>query len=103
MPGGKATVQRWYQRWDHTAASLQHKKGAGRPAILTAREVQTHITMPIRRCNRSAQRVRYSQLAEAVREKTGKQIADRTIRQIGKEQVGAKRTRGRKRTAEECK
>jgi hypothetical protein len=40
-------------------------------------------------------------VAQLVREKTGKQVSVRTVRRIGKEELGAKKARGRKRTAEE--
>ena len=31
VAGGRSTIQTWHSRWDDTIASLQHKKGAGRP------------------------------------------------------------------------
>ena len=102
VPGGAEVVRRWHLRWDGTAASLQHAKGAGRPRSLTAEEVQRHIIAPIRRKNRAHQPVRYSQLQPAVDEQTGKQVSSRTIRRYGKEEGGGRMTRGKKRTAEEC-
>jgi len=101
--GGAETVRKWYQRWNGTAASLHHKKGAGRPHILTPSEVQHYINLPIRHLNRTAKRVRYTKVAVKVREQTGKQISDRTVQRIGKEELGGKKTRGKKRSAEECK
>lgn len=103
VAGGAITVKKWFARWDGSIPSLQRKEGSGRPHILTDMEVQRHITAPIRRLNRSARQVRYRKVAEAVREKTGKQISDRSVRRIGREELGAKKTRGTKRTAEECK
>jgi transposase len=100
--GGERTIRNWFARWDRTPASLQHKEGAGRPSILTRMEVQRHIAAPVRKKNRAGQRVTYSEVADLVREKTGKQIANRTVRQYGKEQLGIKKTTGRKRSAEEC-
>ena len=102
VQGGRRTLENWLARWDGTAASLQHAKGAGRPRSLTAEEVQRHIITPIRRKNRAHQPVRYSQLQPAVDEQTGKQVASRTIRRSGKEEGGGRMTRGKKRTAEEC-
>src|ERR1700741_401282 len=55
--GGERTVRNWYQRWDGTVASLQQRKGAGRPNILTPTEAQHNIQKPIRRSNRLAQQV----------------------------------------------
>ena len=102
VAGGGRTIQNWFARWDGTAASLQHAKGAGRPRSLTAEEVQRHIITPIRRKNRAHQPVHYSELQPAVEEQMGKQVSSRTIRRYGKEEGGGRVTRGKKRTAEEC-
>jgi transposase len=101
--GGGRTVQNWYKRWEGIIASLQHRTGAGRPRILTPEEVEHNIEQPIREANRRAQQVRYSQIAEHVREDTGKSVSDRTVRRIGEEELGGKLKRGQKRTAAECK
>lgn len=103
VPGGKMTVCRWHQRWNGTVASLERLKVSGRPHVLTQQEVQQHIAAPIRQLNRTHQRVRYTTIAESLREKTHKSISDRTVRRIGKEQLGARKTKGLKRTVEECK
>jgi hypothetical protein len=94
-------VRRWFQQWDGSAASLQHKKVAGRPRILTRSEVQRHIAAPIRRKNRSSRQVRYTDLVESIREKTGKQVSSRTVQRIGMEQLGGRKKKGKKRTAKE--
>jgi transposase len=99
----RRTVQNWLNKWNGTIESLQHEPVSGRPHILTTNEVYNYITAPIRRMNRSYKPVRYTKIANQVREKTGKNITDRTIRLIGKNKLGAKRTRGKKRTAEESK
>lgn len=99
----RQAVEYWRREWDGTATSLQHKKVGGRPHILNRNDVYQHITRTIRRKNRSFQKVKYSAIANQVREKTGKSVSDRTIRRIGKEELGAVKTKGRKRTAEECK
>ena len=70
--GGERTVQNWYKRWDRTVGSLQQSKGAGRPNILTPTEVQHNIQQPIRRSNRLAQQVKYTKIAEQVRQNTRK-------------------------------
>jgi hypothetical protein len=99
----RRSVEKWRSQWDGSIESLQHKKGAGRPSILTQREVYQYITRPIREKNRSYKQVRYTSIAENVRVKTGKMVTDRTIQLIGKKKLGAIKTKGRKRTAEECK
>ena len=103
ITGGDRTIQRWYSQWNGTVASLTHKKGGGRPHILTEREVQHHIAEPIRRLNRAHRAVRYTSVARELRTKTGKHISDRTVQWIGKKELGARKTKGLKRTAEECK
>lgn len=100
--GGRRTIENWYRRWDRTIASLQHRRGAGRPRILSAEEVERSIERPIRQANRRAQQVRYSKIAQHVREETGTSISDRSVRRIGQEQLGGRLTRGQKRTAAEC-
>jgi hypothetical protein len=101
VAGGVRTVQRWLARWNGTAASLRRKEGSRGHTILTHAEVQRHIATPIRRANRSARQVKYTKVAERVREATGKSVSDRTVQRIGKEELGGRRTRGKKRTAEE--
>jgi transposase len=101
VQGGAAVIQRWHQRWDGTPQSLQHKKGAGRPRAMSKREVQQHVRMPILRANRAHKAVHYTTLLPTVRAKTGKQIALRTLQDYGKEELGVKQRRGKKRTADE--
>jgi transposase len=101
VAGGEEVVRRWHQQWDRTPASLQHKPVSGRPHSLTEPEVQRYIATPIRKKNRAAQQVRYTTVAEQLRERTGKSVSDRTVRRIGKEELGIRKTRGRKRTADE--
>lgn len=97
----RRSVELWRQRWNGTIESLQHKFVPGRPHILTHKEVTQHITTPIRRKNRAYKKVKYSQVAEHLRENTGKTISDRTVRRIGKQELSAAKSKGRKRTAEE--
>jgi transposase len=101
--GGEGTVRLWYNKWNRTIASLQHKKGAGRPRILTATEVSRCIIIPIRRKNRAYLPVSYTKLLPSVIEKTGKELSVRTIRRNVKEMEGARKITGKKRTAEEYK
>jgi transposase len=101
VKGGRRTIENWLARWDGTAASLQHAKGAGRPRSLTPAEVQRHITAPIRRKNRAHQPARYTELQPALEQRTGKQVSLQTIRRYGKEEAGGRLKHGKKRTAEE--
>ena len=101
VAGGEQTVRRWHKQWDGTPQSLEHEKGAGRPRALDSREVQQHVRTPILRANRAHKAVHYSNLLSAVRQKTGKELSARTLRRYGKEELGAKQKRGKKRTADE--
>jgi hypothetical protein len=40
-----AAIKYWYDRWDGTPTSLERKPGAGRPPILSSKEIQQHITI----------------------------------------------------------
>jgi hypothetical protein len=101
VAGGKRVVLRWYQQWDGSAQSLQSKAKSGRPRVLSKREVQQHVRTPILRANRAHKPVHYSKLLRGVRERTGKELSARTLRRYGKEELGAMKRRGKKRTAEE--
>jgi transposase len=101
VKGGRRTIENWLARWDGSAASLQHAKGAGRPRSLTPEEVRRHIAAPIRRKNRAHVPILYSELHTAVEQQTGKQVSSRTIRRYGKEEAGGRLKHGKKRTAEE--
>lgn len=102
VQGGARVISRWHERWDGTPQSLQHKKGAGRPRALSKREVQQHVHTPILRANRAHKAVHYSALLPPLQQKTGKELTLRTLQRYGKEEVGARQRRGKKRTADEC-
>ncbi len=102
ISGGRRVLQSWHARWDGTAASLQRRAVAGRPRALSKAEVQQHVCAPIRRANRAYRAVKYTQLLPRVQQSTGVELSVRTLRRYGKEECGAKSTRGKKRTAAEC-
>jgi hypothetical protein len=101
--GGKRTVQRWHQRWKKNPVSLEHRKGAGRPRVLSKLQVTRHVVPPIRNANRAARAIRYPQLLPRVQAATGTDVSLSTLKRYAKEEKGAKMTRGKKRTADECK
>jgi transposase len=103
IKGGKKTLIRWHKQWNRTIESLERKSVSGRPSILNQREVERYITTPLRQSNQSSRPIRYTSIAKSIREKTKKNIGDRTIQMIGKHQLGGRMTKGRKRTADECK
>jgi transposase len=98
--GGARTLQRWHSRWNRTPHSLQEGERAGRPHALSRAQVSRHVRAPILAANRAHRSVRYPQLLDSVREKTGTQVSLRTLRRYGQE-MGATMKRGKKRTAEE--
>lgn len=102
VQGGGETIRYWHSKWNGTPHSLEDKKRSGRPRRLSSREVQQHVRAPILRANRSHRAVHYTSLLTSVKEKTGKQIALRTLQDYGKKELGIKKRRGKKRTAEEC-
>ena len=99
----KQLIQQWYRRWDGTSASLQHKAGAGRPRVLSRAQVARHIQPRIRSANRKHQAIHYPDILPAVRAATHSSVSLRSIRRYGKEQLGAKKKRTKKRTTRECK
>lgn len=101
IEGGGIIIQRWYQRWDGTATSLEEKHRTGRPRILSTQQVQQYVAPVIRSNNRHAQRVRYSDIHSAVEARTNTHMSLRTLQHYGKEELGAHKTHGKKRTADE--
>jgi transposase-like protein len=101
IKGGKQVVMKWHSQWNGTAASLEEQHSPGRPRVLSTQEVQRHVAPRIRAKNRSAQRVHYTDIQPAVEEKTGKSMSPRTLRRYGEEDLAARRTQGKKRTADE--
>ncbi len=101
--GGGELVRLWYGQWDGTPKSLQDKPRSGRPRVLSTAQVQQHVRAPILRANRLYHQVRYSKLLPQVQANTGKQVGLSTMRRYGKQELGARSTRGKKRAADERK
>jgi hypothetical protein len=101
VEGGGQTIQKWHQHWDGTPQSLQTRQRTGRPRVLSTEEVQQYVRAPILRANRAHKPVHYPALLPTVQAKTGKELSLRTLRRYGKEELGAKQRRGKKRTADE--
>jgi transposase len=101
ISGGKATVQRWHERWDGSPASLQRKAGSGKARALTATQVSRHVRAPILAANRAHRAIHYTELLPAVRQKTGAELSLRTLQRYGQEELGARNKHTMKRTADE--
>jgi hypothetical protein len=101
VKGGADVVRHWHDRWDGTPASLQRKAGTGRARTLSRADISRHIRAPLLAANRAHRAVHYTALVPSVRAKTGKQLSLRTLRRYGKDELGAKQKRSKKRTADE--
>jgi hypothetical protein len=71
--------------------------------VLNSREVKQYVRVPILRANRAHKAVHYTSLLPAVQRNTGKQLSIQTLRRYGKQEIGVKQRRGKKRTADESK
>jgi hypothetical protein len=101
IKGGADVVRHWHDRWDGTPASLKRKEGTGKAPLLSRAEVSRHVRAPILAANHAHRASSYPDLLPRVQRKTGKQIALRTLRDYGKQQLGARTKHTKKRTADE--
>ena len=101
VKGGERVLRNSHQRWDGTPASLQHKRGAGRPRALNSTQVQLHVQRPIRAANRAQRAVHYTELLPVVRQRTGTNISLRSLQRYGKEELRARDKQTKKRTRAE--
>ena len=101
VQGGDKSLRQWHARWDGTPASLEEQPRTGRPTILSSAEVNRHVRAPLLAANRAHRAIHYTTLLPSVKAKTGKSISIQTLRRIGKEELGAKQKRSKKRTATE--
>jgi hypothetical protein len=88
--GGGAVVRCWHSQWNGTVFSLRRKLGSGRPRILSRAQVQQHVAKPILAANRAHRAISYTQLLPQVRDRTGTNIALRTLQRYGKKEVRAR-------------
>lgn len=101
IKGGGIVIQRWHQQWNGSATSLEEKHSTGRPRILSTQQVHQYVAPMIREKNRNAERVRYSDIHSSVEAKAHTQMSLRTLQRYGKEDLGAHKKHGKKRTADE--
>lgn len=90
IKGGGRLLQYWHSQWNGTVSSLRRKLGSGRPRILSRAQVQQHVAKPILAANREHRAISYTQLLPQVRERTGTNIALRTLQDYGKREVRAR-------------
>ena len=101
VEGGADVVRHWHDRWDGTLQSLEEKQRAGRPRALSSEQVEEYIRAPIAAANAVHRAVHYPTVAAEAREATGVEVSLRTVQRYGKEELGAKKGKGKKRTADE--
>ena len=101
--GGKTTIQKWRAQWKGNTASLQHKKGAGRPRKLSRAQVSSHVERRIVAANRRHEAIHYTTILPAVQVATHSDVSLRTLQRYGKEDAGVKNKHTKKRTASESK
>ncbi len=101
VKGGERLLRMWHQRWDGTAAPLQEQPRSGRPRVLSRAQVSRHVRAPILAANRAHRAIHYTELLPRVQAATGKELSIQTLRRYGKQELGAKQKRSKKRTADE--
>ena len=102
IPGGKSVIESWFHQWNGSPHSLERRRGTGRRALLTPKQVERLLVKPIRRCNRNHLAVEYPELREAVEHEVGHSVSLRTIQRYGKEKGGIHDQSTIPRTPEEC-
>ena len=100
--GGHKAILGWHRQWKGTPSSLERKKGSGRRALLTPKQVERLITKPIRRCNQNHVAVEYHELREAVEHEIGHSVSVRTLQRYGKERTDIHCESTIPRTEKEC-
>lgn len=102
IQGGGPLVQRWYQRWDGSAESLQRRPGSGRPRVLSAQRAKQTVHQEIEKKRRKHEAVAYVDILHTVREQSGTNIALRTVQKYGKKDFRVGHRHTVKRTKKEC-
>jgi transposase len=93
IKSGHTTIRKWYQKWDGTKASLQKESGGDKRSILTEKEKKKEILGYISKRARKDAAI-YREVKENIESKTGKNIALRTVRRLGKElKASSKKTK----------
>lgn len=102
VTSGWKTIQRWYNQWDGTVASLQRKQVSGRPRKLSRAQVNRSLKPRILAANRRHTAVHYPSLLPVVEQTNAVQLSLRTLQRYGKQQLHAKQKHTIARTKNEC-
>ena len=101
VSGGRRTLNKWREKWDGSAASLERTAVSGRPRLLTSTQVKQLIHTPIVKKNRAHTAISYTQLLPSILQKTHSQITLRTVQRYGKRDAGIKMKHTKKGTVNE--
>lgn len=100
--GGASTICRWMKKWNGTPQSLERKNGSGRKCKLDNRQMNNYIRTPINNKRRGHHAVHYPDLMPTICRKLSTPISLRTIQRYGKDRLGVKLIRTKKKTLHEC-
>jgi transposase len=101
IESGHKTIRKWYQKWDGTKESLKKESGGDRRSILSEKEKKTLIVGFInKRAKKDA--ANYREVHENIESKTGKKIAVKSVRRLGKE-LGSTSKKTKRKTPNEGK
>lgn len=101
ISGGAQTLEKWFQRWNHTVESLKRHSGSGRPRALTATQVQRYIRQPVLQANRAHRAIHYPELMPRLRQTSARSVSLRTVQRYGQKELKIRDKRGIKRQASE--
>lgn len=101
IKGGRATLHSWLSRWDGNAASLEEKPRSGRPPLLSTAQVHRHIQPRVLAANRQHRAIHYTDMLKQVVDATHTKLSLRTLRRYGREELGIKQRKSKKRTHNE--
>jgi len=99
IKSGHKTIRNWYQKWDGTKESLEKESGGDRRSILSEKEKKSLIVGFIRKRART-DAANYREVQENIESKSGKKLAGRSVRRLGKE-LGAQSKKTKRKTPTE--
>jgi hypothetical protein len=87
----KSVIETWYEKWDlggRTPEAFEDDAGGDRRSILTPKEKERHILDYVSLKNSKREPVDYVNVHKNVVKQTKKDISERTVQRIGKEEMG---------------
>jgi hypothetical protein len=87
----KSVIETWHEKWDlggQTPEAFEDNAGGDRRSILTPKEKERHILDYVSLKNSKREPVDYVNVHKNVVKQTKKDISERTVQRIGKEEMG---------------